>query len=89
VEAHELAVIKGALRIISEARPPLLIEVSGMNDAVSTAVELSEVMQRYLYAPYWVSMGRLRPWVPGMTASSSNYFYLTAEHLKKVAPLLA
>jgi FkbM family methyltransferase len=89
VEAHELAVIEGALRMISEARPSLLIEVSGMNAAVSDAVALSEVLRRYLYAPYWFSMRRLRPWVIGVTASSSNYFYLTPEHLRKVATLLA
>jgi FkbM family methyltransferase len=83
VEGHELAVVKGAMSLISTSKPSMLIEVSGnMEDAGSPAAELSGLLVDQGYRSYWLDDGRLRTWRAGVR--SVNYFFLRPEHLNRL-----
>lgn len=84
VEGHELAVARGALRVIRASRPVWLMEVTGDPDlAGSAARTLSEVLSTEGYTAHWFDGHRLRPRQRG--DAPVNYFFLTAEHLKDLA----
>jgi FkbM family methyltransferase len=87
VEGHELAVIAGAMGLITASRPALLIEVTGdMDNATSSAAELSARLRGHGYEPYWIDGRRLRLREGGV--SSVNYFFLRTDHLPLVQRFL-
>jgi len=83
VEGHELAVIKGALSIISKFKPIWLIEVSSDPDQTnSSAFELFKIMQENGYIAYWYKNQKLYKRIKG--DKSINYFFITSERLKQL-----
>jgi len=88
VEGHELAVIKGASQFFENARPALMIEVSGtakMQDAPTN--ELFSILTRYGYTTYWFDGKGLQKRQPGDWCV--NYFFLQPSHLTQVAHLVS
>lgn len=82
VEGHELAVLRGALRLIRRHRPAWLVEVSGDPDRPgSTAADVVGLMRAEGYEVYRFD-GRLRPRRRGDRAV--NYFFLRPEHVGRV-----
>lgn len=82
VEGHELEVVRGAVRVIEQSRPALLIEVSGSPDeGNSKSAELFSLLSEYQYAPYIWNGTDLAPRKPGMT--SVDYFFLQPGHVER------
>jgi FkbM family methyltransferase len=83
VEGHELACLSGAKELLSRFQPAWLIEVSGNPDKTdSKAHQLTQLLGKYGYAPYWFDRHHLRLRQPG--DRSTNYFYLRLQHLERI-----
>src|ERR1700683_3231052 len=81
---HELAVLRGALRMIRASRPAMLIEVNpDPDDPTSTAFETFALLRAEGLDPYWFNGEPLVPRKRG--ERSQNYFFLAAEHLAALA----
>ena len=81
VEGHELALLRGARRLLEESRPDLLIEVSrDPDDPTSTGYELVRLLAGWGYSPYLLREGALRRRRRG--DRSVNYFFLAGDHLR-------
>ena len=80
VEGHELQAIKGAMQLINQFKPALLIEVSGDPDDKGSATNnLFEQLMSIGYLPYCFDGNILRRRVKG--DKSINYFFLTEDHI--------
>jgi hypothetical protein len=80
VEGHELACVKGAIRVIRRSRPAWLIEVSGNPDEwTSTAYQVFKLLGEAGYEAYWFDGKRVAKRYAG--DQSINYFFLRVEHL--------
>jgi FkbM family methyltransferase len=81
VEGHELDLIRGATKLLSESRPSLLIEVIGDADEPgSGARSLFDALQAYGYEAYLGAGGRLRKRRSGDRAV--DYLFLERRHLE-------
>jgi len=81
VEGHELSVLRGATKILSEHRPAWLIEVSGNPGTPdSKAAELMELMNQAGYCMYHLE--------DADTQRTANYFFLQPEHVSRLANLV-
>jgi FkbM family methyltransferase len=86
VEGHEVAVLRGATRVLSRTRPPLLLEMGGNpDDDKSSARTLIVYLRDHEYSPYWFDGERLRLWRTGDPLM--NHFFLTARHVERVTAL--
>lgn len=87
VEGKELAVVKGAVSVITKFRPALLIEVSSDLDYInSTARELFYILQKYGYDAYLFDGRKLRR--RQKSDKSINYFFLAFEHLHLIYDII-
>jgi FkbM family methyltransferase len=83
VEAHELAVLRGAETVLRRHRPAWLMEVSGdPDDPETNAAEVVELLRAEGYGAYRFDGRRVRPRAPGDRAV--NYFFLRPEHLGRL-----
>jgi FkbM family methyltransferase len=88
VEGHELAVIRGAGKLIADFKPALLVEVSGNpDDGSSDAAALFELLEKQEYRAWLLDRGRIRRRRAGDT--SVNYFFLTQSHVEQVKELVS
>lgn len=71
VEGHEVAVLRGAHRLLTTDRPAWLIEVWGQ--------PTFDLMAQYGYQPFTADAGTLRPWRPG--DDSANVLFRHAPHV--------
>jgi FkbM family methyltransferase len=77
VEGHELAVIRGGLKFISQHHPPLLIEVAGDPDQHGgSAAQLFGELASLEYVPCLIKNGKLLKREPG--DKSIDYLFLHA-----------
>jgi FkbM family methyltransferase len=83
VEGHELQVIEGARKVISNFKPAWLIEISGnpeMKD--SDTFKVFNIFEREGYKAWWFDSKKLREYSPD--DRSTNYFFLTENHITSV-----
>jgi len=74
VEGHELAVINGGAKYLTENHPPLLIEVAGDPDVPgSSADQLFSTLAKWGYTPHLIRNGMLVSRAPG--DKSVDYFF--------------
>jgi FkbM family methyltransferase len=84
VEGHEWEVVQGARRLIDAFSPSWLIEVSTDPDRLSsTGAQLFRFLAERGYRVFWVDGSRLRERSRG--DRSTNYFFLTETHLRRLA----
>lgn len=82
VEGHELSVLKGAVDFFRDARPAMMIEVSGtaaVQDSPNN--EFFSIMKGYGYSPYLFDGCKFHKRVKGHW--SVNYFFLQEAHVQK------
>jgi len=83
VEGHELNCIRGAARVIEKWHPAWLIEIGQDPDTPGTSArQVFDELARSGYQAWWFDGAFLRKRAAG--DSSSNYFFLTADHLRIV-----
>ena len=83
VEGHEVAVLRGGQRVLSQARPALLLEMGGNpEDERSVGRQLMMHLEDCGYLHYWFDGERLRRWRTGDPLM--NHFFLTARHVERV-----
>jgi FkbM family methyltransferase len=83
VEGHELACLKGAARTVERWRPVWLLEVWGDPDAAgSLAGQVFAAMEGLGYTAHCYDGRRLERRARGRT--SDNYWFLTADHLRRL-----
>jgi len=81
---HELAVLRGALRMIRASHPAMLIEVNpDPDDPGTTAFKTFELLRAEGLSPYWFNGEKLVPRKPG--ERSQNYFFLAPRHVTALA----
>lgn len=84
-EGYEYQVVKGSKLIISKSKPACLIEVSGdPEDEKSNAFALFNFFREEGYQPYWFDGDKIHKYSKG--DKSTNYFFLTKNHLLQVKP---
>ncbi len=84
VEGHEFRVIKGASEIVAASMPAWLIEISGSPDEHGTNANNTFNLMRGLgYGAYWFDRAEIKKRLTG--ERSTNYFFLTHEHLRSLA----
>jgi FkbM family methyltransferase len=87
VEGHELRCLRGAPELLRKVKPAWLLEVSGDPDnGLSSASEVFHTLAQRGYEPYWFDGQHLRKRAKG--ERSTNYFFLTARHLRRLPPNL-
>ncbi|MEX0685268.1 MAG: FkbM family methyltransferase [Balneolales bacterium] len=80
VEGHELFCINGAHKLLNQARPSWLIEISGNpDDENSSSAQLLKIMRNYNYRIFLFENMVLRPRTKG--DQSVNYFFLQESHI--------
>lgn len=83
VEGHELAVLRGASRILQLHRPAWMIEVSGNpDDRTSSAHEVVKLLTKHGYQSYTVEGDSLR--TRQVADRAVNYFFLRPEHIARL-----
>jgi hypothetical protein len=83
VEGHEWEMVQGAPRLIQEFRPSWLIEVSSDPDRPSsTGAQLFRFLAERGYRVFWLEGSYLRERFRG--DRSTNYFFLTETHLRRL-----
>ena len=83
VEGHELSVIKGAARLLEDAKPSWLIEISQDPDAPSSESHaLICGMEQQGYGVYWFDGQELK--TRQHRDHSVNYFFLTKKHVESL-----
>jgi FkbM family methyltransferase len=77
---HELACLRGGLRILRDSKPAMLIEIrSDPDDLNTTGFETFSLLRDEGYGAYWFDGRTLRDRHPAET--SQNYFFLTSAHV--------
>lgn len=80
VEGHELQVVKGARKVLTQFKPVWLIEVSGDPDNEdSHSSHLFSIFKEAGYEAWWYDRKQLKKRLPG--DKSVNYFFLTDNHI--------
>lgn len=80
VEGHEEPALRGASRLLAEARPALLVEIDDRLDQPSPpTARLMEQLSALGYGVYVSERGVIRPLRAG--EKRVDYFFLTPEHL--------
>jgi FkbM family methyltransferase len=80
VEGHELPVIAGATKLLTEFKPAWLIEISGDPDSEnSDTFKLFSMLGNDGYTVWWFDGLQLRRRSPG--DKSVNYFFLMNDHI--------
>lgn len=82
VEGHELAVIKGAVKLIHQEKAAWLIEVSRASDPDIDGThswQMFKLFKTHQYTPWWFDGQRLRQRKIGDRAL--NYFFLLPAHV--------
>lgn len=79
VEGHEESALRGALDLLQNARPSLLLEIMGnLDDAQTSAGRVNALLSELGYAPYfWENGWRRRD----IGESAVDYFFLTSQHV--------
>jgi FkbM family methyltransferase len=80
---HELAVLRGGLRMIRDSMPAILIEVNpDPDDPKTSAYQTFELVRSLGYEVYWFDGNSILPREPGQR--SQNYFFLAPRHFNKL-----
>lgn len=83
VEGHELQVIKGGRKVISNFRPGWLVEISGNpTNKESNSFEVFTRFEKERYGAWWFNGKQLRKYYPG--DNPINCFFLTDCHISSM-----
>lgn len=85
VEGHELSCLKGSSSLLKDAKPAWMIEVWGSPDDANAAGHRTfDFLKVHGYDAYWFNGSELRKRIAGEVSTSSNYFFLTSNHVELV-----
>lgn len=82
VEGHELAVVKGAMRLIGQEKAAWLVEVSRASDPDiegTNSWQIFQLFKTHRYTPWWFDGQQLRRRKVG--DKTLNYFFLRPQHI--------